>query len=210
VRRAAAWTFGLLYLAVALLSTVHSVDMFDLVASHWLAVLAAVASELGAAACLASAVLGTATGWTWLLFGLVTGMQVLGNVYSGFAHAQSPTEWASLLGLSDQEVVLQRRVLACVAGGVLPLVALGFVRQLSDVIRTQPEPAAEAVIPEAPVAEAPSAGPTEEAEPRLPFFIDQEARLQTESDLRPEPSTTSIMASLDEECLNTVNGCSLL
>lgn len=135
MRRASLWIFGLLYAAVATISTVHSVDMFGLVTGQWMAVATSCAFELGAAACLASAVVGAATGWTWSLFGLVTAMQVLGNVYSAFHGATDYSDWSALLGISGQDPVVQRRLLACVTGGTLPLVALGFVRQLSDLVR---------------------------------------------------------------------------
>lgn len=143
MKRWCAWLFAVLYAAAATVSTVHSVDLFGLTMPKWLAVSTACTFELGAASCLAAALWIKRTSRTlvWSLFGMVTVVQVAANLYSAYHGAHDFGDWSELLGLQDMERSMQRRTLAAVTGGILPLVALGFSRVMVDFLSGEDTPA---------------------------------------------------------------------
>ena len=149
-------TFVTLYVVTSAISTIHSVDFFSLANPKWLAISMAIAFEIGAAACLAAIViLNKTTRWmVWTLFMLVTGVQLVGNAYYAYSHLADIRMWSELFGLIDQEPMLQKRVMSIIAGGILPLVALGFVKSLVDLVKPAGKAAPEALEPQ--VAELPS------------------------------------------------------
>jgi hypothetical protein len=130
-------TFIGLYAIVSIISTIHVIDFFKLSNPEWLAVSLAVAFEIGAAASLASLIILDKMNkpLVWGLFIVLTLMQMMGNMYFSFTHLQDFTGWVELFGLVDEEVVYQKRVLSFISGGILPLVALGFIKSLVDYIK---------------------------------------------------------------------------
>lgn len=130
-------TFILLYVMVSIISTIHVVDFFKLSNPDWLAVTLAIAFEVGAAASLASiiALRKMNKGIVWSLFFILTAMQAMGNAYYTYVHLENYTFWVELFGLIEEEPIFQKRILSIVAGGILPLVALGFIKSLVDYIK---------------------------------------------------------------------------
>lgn len=134
------WVIGIfiaLYLVTGGISTIHSIEFFKLANPDWLAVSLAAAFEIGAMACLAAIiVLDKTIRWmVWTLFILVTGVQILGNMYYSYSHLANFSQWSELFGLIDQDKMLQKRILSIITGGILPVVALGFIKSLVDVAR---------------------------------------------------------------------------
>lgn len=134
------WVIGIfiaLYLVTGGISTIHSIEFFKLANPDWLAVSLAAAFEIGAMACLAAIiVLDKTVRWmVWTLFILVTGVQILGNMYYSYSHLANFNQWSELFGLMDQDKMLQKRILSIITGGILPVVALGFIKSLVDVAR---------------------------------------------------------------------------
>jgi hypothetical protein len=130
-------TFIGLYAIVSIISTIHVIDFFKLSNPEWLAISLAVAFEIGAAASLASLIILDKMNkpLIWGLFIVLTLMQMMGNMYFSFTHLQDFAGWVELFGLVDEELVYQKRVLSFVSGGILPLVALGFIKSLVDYIK---------------------------------------------------------------------------
>lgn len=130
-------TFVSLYLLVSIISTIHVVEFFELSNPRWLAISLAIGFELGAAASLASLVILDKMNKTliWALFGVITLMQMQGNMYYAFAHMTDFQGWSELFGLFEEDVIYQKRILSAVSGGILPLVALGFIKSLVDYIK---------------------------------------------------------------------------
>jgi hypothetical protein len=130
-------TFVGLYLAVSVISTIHVVEFFELTNPRWLAISLAVAFELGAAASLASIIALDKMNQTlvWVLFITLTLMQSMGNSYWAYSHAHDFSSWSELFGLSEEDVIYQKRILSLISGAILPLVALGFIKSLVDYIR---------------------------------------------------------------------------
>lgn len=130
-------TFVLLYLVVSVISTIHVVDFFEITNPKWLSVFLAIAFEIGAAASLASIIVLDKMNKfiVWSLFFVLTAMQAIGNTYFAYTHLSDFTAWSELFGLSEEEPIFQKRVLAIISGAILPLVSLGFIKALVDYIR---------------------------------------------------------------------------
>ena len=81
--------FALLYLAVALVSTIHALEFFGLANNNWMAVILAISFELGQAAVLFSLLTSKQERgkiMPWVLMSIFTLVQVLGNVYSCYKY----------------------------------------------------------------------------------------------------------------------------
>lgn len=133
--------FVALYAMVSIISTIHVIDFFRLSNPEWLAVTLAISFEIGAAACLgAIVILDRTSRWlVWALFILITGMQMMGNMYYAYSHLQDFKNWIELFGLQEEEIIYQKRILSIVSGAILPIVALGFIKSLVDYIRPSKE-----------------------------------------------------------------------
>ena len=134
-------TFVTLYLLVSVISTIHVIDFFRLSNPDWLAVSLAVAFEIGAAASLASIITleKMNKGIVWGLFILLTLMQAMGNTYYAYTHLANFQGWIELFGLTEEDLIYQKRVLSIVSGAILPIVALGFIKSLVDYIKPTDE-----------------------------------------------------------------------
>ena len=135
-------TFVTLYLLVSVISTIHVIDFFKLSNSDLLAISLAVAFEIGAAASLASIITleKMNKGIVWGLFIILTLMQAMGNVYYAYTHLENFQGWVELFGLTEEDLIYQKRVLSIVSGANLPIVALGFIKSLVDYIKPYEEP----------------------------------------------------------------------
>lgn len=134
-------TFVTLYLLVSVISTIHVIDFFKLSNPDWLAISLAVAFEVGAAASLASLITldKMNKGIVWGLFIILTLMQAMGNTYYAYTHLNDFQGWIELFGLSEEDLIYQKRVLSIVSGAILPIVALGFIKSLVDYIKPSEE-----------------------------------------------------------------------
>jgi len=130
-------TFVLLYLVVSVISTIHVVDFFEITNPKWLSIFLAIAFEIGAAASLASIIVLDKMNKfiVWSLFFVLTAMQAIGNTYFAYTHLSDFTAWSELFGLSEEDPIFQKRILAVISGAILPVVSLGFIKALVDYIR---------------------------------------------------------------------------
>ena len=84
------WLFIVLYTAIAFVSTYHAIAFFSLSNPVWLAVILAVAFEVGQAGVLFSILTNTdkddRRSLPWILMGILTVVQVLGNVFSSYQY----------------------------------------------------------------------------------------------------------------------------
>ena len=135
-------TFVTLYLLVSVISTIHVISFFELSNPQWLAISLAIAFEIGAAASLASLITldKMNKGIVWGLFIILTLMQAMGNTYYAYINLENFQGWIELFGLSEEDLIYQKRILSIVSGAILPIVALGFIKALVDYIKPSPEP----------------------------------------------------------------------
>ena len=133
--------FVSLYFLVATISMINSVAFFDIAHSGLMNWALAVGFELGAAASLAAIIIldKTNKAMVWGLFILLTAFQMMANSYHAFINLENYIGWIELFGLQEEELIFQKRILSIVSGAVLPLVALGFIKSLTDYIRPNDE-----------------------------------------------------------------------
>ena len=130
-------TFVTLYLLVSVISTIHVISFFELSNPQWLAISLAIAFEIGAAASLASLITldKMNKGVVWGLFIILTLMQAMGNTYYAYINLENFQGWIELFGLSEEDLIYQKRILSIVSGAILPVIALGFIKSLVDYIK---------------------------------------------------------------------------
>ena len=146
------WLFIVLYAAIAFVSTYHAIAFFSLSNPVWLAVILAVAFEVGQAGVLFSILTNTdkddRRSLPWILMGILTIVQVLGNVFSSYRYmiinninqikyftksvlffVQSPNP--------DYNYVM----ISYITGAILPVVALCMTSMVVNMLnRHRPEP----------------------------------------------------------------------
>ena len=131
--------FCSLYFLVATISMINSVAFFDLAHTGLMNWALAIGFELGAAASLAAIIIldKTNKAMVWSLFLLLTAFQMMANSYHAFVNLEDYQGWIELFGLQDEEVIFQKRILSIVSGAVLPIVALGFIKSLTDYLKPE-------------------------------------------------------------------------
>ena len=135
--------FSLLYLAVGFVSVYHSISFFSISNSEWLAVILALAFEIGQAAVLFSLLVNKSKKtMPWILMGVLTAVQVLGNVYSSYHYAalNSPDEIkyftdSVLFFIQDPNPQVNQVMISYITGAILPIVALCMTSMIVDVSR---------------------------------------------------------------------------
>ena len=171
-------TFVALYFIVSFFSTFHVVAFFALSNPMWVSIGLAIAFEVGAAASLAALTIldKLSKNLVLSLFILLTLMQMMGNMYYTYIHLGDISAWSEMFFLSGETILLQKQILSLVSGGILPLIALGFIKSLVDYIKPskdeekEPEELIdnikEAPVQETPVQETPvQETPVQEAHP---------------------------------------------
>ena len=131
--------FVSLYFLVATISMINSVAFFDLAHSGVMSWSLAIGFEMGAAASLAAILILDKTNKTmvWGLFILLTAFQMMANSFHAFVNLEDYMGWVELFGLQEEEPIFQKRLLSIVSGAVLPIVALGFIKSLTDYIKPE-------------------------------------------------------------------------
>jgi hypothetical protein len=133
--------FSLLYLAVGFVSTYHAISFFSISNDTWLAIILALAFEIGQAAVLFSLLVNKSKKtMPWILMGVLTLVQVLGNVYSSYQYSvlHSPDEIqyftdSVLFFLKNPDPQINQVMIAYITGAILPIVALCMTSMIVDV-----------------------------------------------------------------------------
>lgn len=133
--------FSLLYIAVGFVSVYHAIAFFSISNSYWLAIILALAFEIGQAAVLFSLLVNkTKKTMPWILMGVLTLVQVLGNVYSSYHYAaiNSPDEIkyftdSVLFFVQDPDPQVNQVMISYITGAILPIVALCMTSMIVDV-----------------------------------------------------------------------------
>ena len=137
-------TFISLWVLVSTVSTIHSIEFFELSNNLFLSWCLAIGFEIGAMASLGGIIIskGNKT-LIWILFILLTTFQIHGNMYWAWSHSGNISEWAKLFDLVDEDPDFTKRVFSFISGGILPLVSLGFIKSLMDYLAPKEVPVAE-------------------------------------------------------------------
>ena len=133
--------FSLLYLAVGFVSVYHAINFFAISNENWLAIILALAFEIGQAAVLFSLLVSKSKKtMPWILMIVLTLVQVLGNVYSSYQYAAiHSTEEIKyftdsvLFYLQDPNPQVNQVMISYITGAILPIVALCMTSMIVDV-----------------------------------------------------------------------------
>ena len=154
-------TFGLLYLLVAFVSTLHAIDFFRLSNIGALAILLGVAYEVGQASVLFSILMtkNKEKFLPWLLMFLLTALQVTANVYASFKHMSldASNDWTywytsilKIFGVGGGTPETYQVIISWISGALLPIVALGMTALVAQNIKLITE---DGVLEETPLPE---------------------------------------------------------
>ena len=126
-----------LYALVATISMINSVEFFDISHNRIMSWVLALGFELGAAASLAAILILDKTNkvMVWGLFILLTSFQMMANSYHAYINLENYIPWIELFGLTEEDLITQKRILSIISGAILPIVALGFIKSLTDYIK---------------------------------------------------------------------------
>lgn len=132
--------FCILYLAVGFVSTYHSIGFFSISNESWLAIILAIAFEIGQAAVLFSLLVSKdKKTMPWILMGVLTLVQVLGNVYSSYQYmvlnSQDSIKYFTdsvLFYLQDPNPQVNQVMISYITGAILPIVALCMTSMVVD------------------------------------------------------------------------------
>ena len=133
--------FSVLYLAVGFVSVYHSINFFAISNEGWLAIILAVAFEIGQAVVLFSLLVNKSKKtMPWILMIVLTLVQVLGNVYSSYQYAtiNSMDEIkyftdSVLFFVQDPNPQVNQVMISYITGAILPIVALCMTSMIVDV-----------------------------------------------------------------------------
>ena len=132
--------FCILYLAVGFVRTYHSIGFFSISNESWLAIILAIAFEIGQAAVLFSLLVSKEKKtMPWILMGVLTLVQVLGNVYSSYQYmvinSQDSIKYFTdsvLFYLQDPNPQVNQVMISYITGAILPIVALCMTSMVVD------------------------------------------------------------------------------
>ena len=132
--------FSLLYIAVGFVSTYHAIAFFAISNAGWLAVILAIAFEIGQAAVLFSLLTSkTKKVMPWILMGVLTLVQVLGNVFSSYQYMLlNSTEQIKyftdsvMFFIQDPDPKVNQVMISYITGAILPIVSLCMTAMVVD------------------------------------------------------------------------------
>lgn len=134
--------FASLYILVAVISLICSTEFFALAHSGVMSWVLAIGFEIGAMSCLLSTLIlpRNKQALVWIMFVILTLFQCMSNTYMAYAHLENFSGWVELFGLNELETMSQKRILASISGAILPLVALGFIRIMANILGSNEQP----------------------------------------------------------------------
>ena len=127
-------SYMLLYIIVAVVSLISSIHFFNLAHQGWMSTVLACSFELGQMACLFGALTRRKKEFdiVWIMFVILTLFQCMANPYAAYIGLTEYVSWSELFGITKMEPIDQKRIIAGISGAILPLIALGFVKCLTD------------------------------------------------------------------------------
>ena len=141
--------FSILYLAVGFVSTYHAIEFFALSNATWLAVILAIAFEVGQAAVLFSLLTSKDRSkiMPWVLMIMLTLVQVLGNIFSAYHYlvVNNPdmikyfTE-SILFFVQNPNPKFNQVMVSYITGAILPVVSLCMTSMVVDVLEKGDKP----------------------------------------------------------------------
>ena len=124
-----------------MVSVYHAIAFFSISNENWLAIILALAFEIGQAAVLFSLLVNKSKKtMPWILMTVLTLVQVLGNVYSSYhyaaIHSAEEIKYFTdsvLFYLQDPDPKVNQVMISYITGAILPIVALCMTSMIVDV-----------------------------------------------------------------------------
>lgn len=140
------YLFIVLYIAIAFVSTYHAIAFFGLSNPTWLAVILAVAFEIGQAAVLFSILIdpqeNSKKPLPWILMGILTIVQCLGNIFSSYKfmiiHNTDQIDYFTksvLFFVQSPNPDYNYVMISYITGAILPVVALCMTSMVAGMLR---------------------------------------------------------------------------
>lgn len=134
--------FGILYVAVGFVSVYHAINFFSISNEQWLAVILAIAFEIGQSVVLFSVLTSkTKKVLPWILMGVLTAVQVIGNIYSSYQYMVINSgdqiryfTDSVLFFVQDPNPMVNQVMISYITGAILPIVALCMTSMIVDSI----------------------------------------------------------------------------
>lgn len=146
MNRILAILFSILYLAVGFVSVYHAINFFSISNDDWLAVILAIAFEVGQAAVLFSLLVNKDKKriMPWILMGVLTAVQVAGNIFSSYQYSvinnmdliKYFTD-SVLFFVKDPNPQVNQVMISYITGAILPIVALCMTSMVVDVTKRE-------------------------------------------------------------------------
>lgn len=137
--------FAILYLSVAFVSTWHAVAFFGLSNPMWLAVILALAFEVGQASVLFTLLMSDnqKKPLPWILMSILTLVQVLGNVYSSYffmvTHNADKIQYFTksvLFFVQSPNPDYNYVMISYITGAILPVVSLCLTAMVVNILKS--------------------------------------------------------------------------
>lgn len=142
IRNSTASLYILLYLIVATISCICSIDFFNMTHTYTESIILAISFEIGSMGCLFGALTSLKNknnNLIWILFIFLTLMQMMGNTFYAYSNIENYNNWVELFDLVDLEPITQKRIISIISGCILPLVSLSFIHLLVDLLKIKDE-----------------------------------------------------------------------
>lgn len=142
------YLFVILYVAIAFVSTYHAISFFELSNPGWLAIILAIAFEVGQAGVLFSILTNTDKDdkktLPWVLMGILTIVQILGNVFSSYRfmilHNTDQIDYFTksvLFFIQSPNPDYNYVMISYITGAILPVVALCMTSIVANILKQQ-------------------------------------------------------------------------
>ena len=134
--------FSILYIAVGFVSVYHAINFFSISNEQWLGVILAIAFEIGQSVVLFSLLTSkTKRVLPWILMGVLTAVQVIGNIYSSYQsmilNSGDQIKYFTdsvLFFVQDPNPAVNQVMISYITGAILPIVALCMTSMIVDSI----------------------------------------------------------------------------
>jgi hypothetical protein len=141
-------TFTTLYALVGFVSTLHAISFFQLANNVALAIILAIAFEVGQSSVLFSLLMTKNKDkfLAWIMMFLLTGLQISGNVFASFKYISlsGSNDWmfwqkTILMGVQAANTEAYQVIISYIQGALLPIVALGMTALVAENIKMMSE-----------------------------------------------------------------------
>lgn len=133
--------FIALYVAVGFVSTYHAINFFSISNATWLAVILAIAFEIGQAAVLFALLMSKSKKiMPWALMTILTLVQIIGNIFSSYQymiinHPDMIKYFTDsvLFYIKNPNPQINHVMISYITGAILPIVALCMTSMIVDI-----------------------------------------------------------------------------